>query len=129
VTSVFISPTPPSGSKTKIQDDGDITVGKGDTATITYCCNDGGWKLGALEMKSQDRGKFGPQPGKNRLDSDAAEDFPGVDANSGKVNAGANGQLSVSDANKKSSTVDYRVSATKGQTTIWSDPKVKNNGD
>ena len=33
------------------------------------------------------------------------------------------------DANKESSTVDYRVGAEKGSTKIWSDPSVKNSGN
>ena len=129
VKSVSISPTPPTSSKTKIEDDGDITVGKGDTATIDYSCNDAGWRLSEIQLKSHDRGHWGSRPGRDRLDSDAAEDFPGVDAHSGTVDVGTSGQASISDANKKSSTVDYRVAATKGNTTLWSDPKVKNNGD
>lgn len=129
VSSATISPTPPSGSKTAVAANGDITMGKGDTSTITYSCNSNGWRLSEIQLKSQGRSKWGPQSGRDRLDSDAADDFPGVNANSGTVNVGASGQASISDANQKSSTVDYRVGATKGNTTIWSDPSVKNNGN
>jgi hypothetical protein len=129
VSNTSISPSPPDGSKTGVADNGDVTMGKGDTATITYNCNSNGWHLSEIQLKSKGRSHWGPQSGRDRLDSDAAEDFPGVDANSGRVNVGASGQASIADANKKSNTVDYRFGAKKGSTTIWSDPSVKNNGN
>lgn len=128
VSSVAISPTPPGKSKTGSDGDGNITVGKGDKATFVYNCGTAGWNLSELQLKSQDRRHWGKQSGKKRLNGDAAEDFPDVDADSGTVTSNG-GAISISDVNKKSSTVDYRVAATNGSKTIWSDPRVKNNGD
>lgn len=124
-----LSPNPPQGSKTGVDDDGNITLGKSDTASISYGSVTNGWRVSELQLKDQSKSKWGKQSGSNRLTSDEAEDYPNVPADSGTVAAPANGALSITNNNSKSSTVDYRVALTKGNDTIWSDPRIKDNGN
>jgi len=123
------SPSPPGSSKTGSDDDGNVTVDKGDTASIEYECSTSGYSLAEVQMKTKGRDKWGKQKGKNRLDSDAAEDFPDVPADSGTVTPDSTDKIKIKDDNKKSSKVDYRVGINDDGTIIWSDPRVKNNGD
>lgn len=124
-----INPTPPDGSKTKIDDSGNITLAKKDSATISYSSATNGWSIDQLQLKDKDKSKWGKQSGSNRLTSNEADDYPDVPADSGTVSADVNGNLSISNTNTKSSTVDYRVSLKKGNVVVWSDPRIKDNGN
>ena len=85
-----IDPTPPDGSKTTIDGSGNITLGKKDSATISYTSATNGWSIYELQLKDKDKSHWGLQSGSNRLTSDEAADYPGVPANSGTVLADAN---------------------------------------
>lgn len=129
VNSTIINPAPPATSKTSVDSSGNITMGKKDTSTISYVCGTDGWQMSQLQMRDKDKTKWGKQNGSNRLTSDETEDYPGVPADSGTVDADATGNLSISNTNKKASKVDYRVSVTNGEETLWSDPRIKDNGN
>jgi hypothetical protein len=129
VNSTSINPTPPSGSNTTVDSAGNITMAKKDTSTISYSCGTTGWQISQLQMRDKDKDKWGKQTGSNRLTDDEKIDYPDVPADSGTVNADSNGHLSISNSNSKASKFDYRVSVTNGTQTLWSDPRIKDNGN
>lgn len=124
-----INPTPPSGSKTTVDGSGNITLAKKDSATISYTSATNGWNIDQLQLKDKDKSHWGKQNGSNRLTSNEATDYPDVPADSGTVSANANGSLSIRNNNTKASTVDYRVALKKGSEVVWSDPRIKDNGN
>jgi hypothetical protein len=110
------------GQASKVDSDGNITVGKKDSAFINFHCDTPDWSASAVQIKGKNH-KWG-----DALSTNIQHDYPSVDASSGMLGADANGVLALRDVNSKGSEVDYRVQFTDGTNTIWSDPRIKDVG-
>lgn len=111
-----------AGQASKVDADGNITIGKKDTAFIDFHCDTSGWSATAVQIKGKNH-HWG-----DSLSTNIQHDYPSVDAGTGMLQADANGALVLRDVNSKGSEVDYRVQFTDGTTTVWSDPRIKDVG-
>jgi hypothetical protein len=111
-----------SGQASTVDSDGNITIGKKDTAFINFHCDTPDWSASAVQIKGKNH-KWG-----DRLSANIQNDYPAVDADTGMLCADASGVLAMHDVNAKGSEVDYRVQFTDGTNTLWSDPRIKDVG-
>ncbi|MCU0989621.1 MAG: hypothetical protein MUE63_08580 [Xanthomonadales bacterium] len=111
-----------SGQASTVDSDGNITIGKKDTAFINFHCDTPDWSASAVQIKGKNH-KWG-----DRLSANIQNDCPAVDADTGMLCADASGVLAMHDVNAKGSEVDYRVQFTDGTNTLWSDPRIKDVG-
>jgi hypothetical protein len=124
-----IDPPLENDSNTSINNNGKITMGKGDTSVISYTSVTAGWDATEVQLRDDGKTSWSPGQGENQLTADEATDYPGVDAHTGSKSKDATGKLSVTNNNSKASTVKYRVALSNGTSTVWSDPRIKDNGN
>ena len=111
-----------TGQSSKVDADGNITIGKKDSAFINFHCDTPNWSACAMQIKGRNH-DWG-----DALSVNIQHDYPDVDAVTGMLCADATGVLALRDVNSKSSEVDYRVQFTDGTNTVWSDPRIKDVG-
>jgi hypothetical protein len=96
---------------------------------ISYTSVTAGWDATEVQLRDDGKTSWSPGQGENQLTADEATDYPGVDAHTGSKSKDATGKLSVTNNNSKASTVKYRVALSNGTSTVWSDPRIKDNGN
>jgi hypothetical protein len=111
-----------SGQASTVDSDGNITIGKKDSAFINFHCDTPSWSASAVQIKGKNH-DWG-----DHLSANIQHDYPDVDADTGMLSADATGVLALRDVNTKGSEVDYRVQFTDGTNTVWSDPRIKDVG-
>lgn len=134
-TSIAAAPseTISATNSTSVAANGDINLASGDTATLTFNLgNDDEWAIDSIQLLDQDRTDWGGSPGHKALDDDEESDYPHVDQQSGTVNAPNNAttSISITDANARNKTVNYRVKFQRADTgdNIYSDPRIRDGG-
>ena len=121
ISSTAIAPVQP-GATSSVDGDGNITIGKKDSAFINFHCGTPDWSVSAVQIKGKNH-DWG-----DGLSANIQHDYPDVDAATGMLCANATGEIHLRDLNTNSSEVDYRVQFTDGTDTIWSDPRIKDVG-
>ena len=120
-------------NSTSVTANGDINLAASDTATLKFNLgNDDNWAITSVQLLDQDRTDWGGSEGNKALDDDEELDYPDVDQQDGTVLApnSSTMSISISDANAKNKTVNYRVAfknAVSGAI-IYSDPRIRDGG-
>jgi len=122
VTGTSIFPAPVDGDKSAVDAEGNVTLGKKDSAFVNFNCATEGCAISALQIEGK---KGWGQP----LGKKAQKNFPDADKDTGMVPAGPDGNFALRDVNKKSNSIEYRVQLTQADgTAIWADPRVRSIG-